>query len=119
MDDPNLPVICRSCGRTVRAETVKFDDVNKVYVCTNCYNASHSSSGAKPVLRKAEPTATSPKQYGKLSTDKVNYQCVKCGYAFSRAKDKQPSGCPYCGNKVLEIRDTAASRLIDESTGWE
>ena len=119
MDDPNLPVICRSCGRTVRAETVKFDDVNNVYVCTNCYNASHSSSDVKPVLRKAEPTIASPKQYGKLSADKINYQCVKCGFAFSRAKDKQPSSCPYCGNKILEIRDTAASRLIDESTGWE
>ena len=117
MNNQNLPVVCRACGRTVRMDSIKYDENHKAYVCSNCYSGSRMA-GTKPQQRSA-PSVASPRQPGKLSIDKVNYQCVKCGYAFSKAKGKAPSGCPYCGNKVLQEKDTAAEKLLKEAEGWD
>lgn len=113
IEDPNLPVICRSCGRTVAVKNIHFDESNKQYICTTCFNASKNSREIKAMPKEEkteEPKAS--------SGDKINYQCAHCKYKFSRPKEKVPHNCPYCGNKVLEMTDDSAEKLLYEADEW-
>ncbi|MCF7871927.1 hypothetical protein K9L97_02730 [Candidatus Woesearchaeota archaeon] len=111
INDSNLPVVCRSCLRTVTMSQIKFDEVTKQYVCTSCYNATKN--------KKQHLTNTKNDETHTISASKkINYQCPKCKYKFSRPKEKPAKECPYCGNKILETRNNTASRLIDEAEEW-
>lgn len=108
MDDSRLPVVCRACGRTTTMGNIKFDDNRKEYVCSSCFKAgkpvSFNNDGSDQIQNEVK---------------KVNYQCDKCSYSFSKVQGKNPGKCPYCGHGVLNVKDKTASRLLDESEGWD
>lgn len=113
MEDPNLPVICRECGRTVEVRNIHFDENNKRYICTTCFNAAKNLTELKTIKKDSKVEESKPS-----SVKKINYQCTVCKYKFSRPIGKPPHDCPYCGKKVLETRDQAAEKLLDEADDW-
>lgn len=112
MSESNLPVVCRSCGRTVTMSQINFDDETKQYICSACFNAKKNKSSVSKENIDAEKINTG--KFGK----KINYQCDKCKYKFSKPVDKKPRECPYCGNKNLNTVDNTAEKLVDEADEW-
>ncbi|MCC7574683.1 hypothetical protein KO361_03775 [Candidatus Woesearchaeota archaeon] len=109
MGDSELSVICRVCQRKVSMDRVRFDEVRKLYVCDNCFNSNHGFDERNSFVGEAERSVKS------LKDSLVKYTCVKCRYHFVRQKNKEISSCPYCGSDKLEILDTGASKIIEES----
>jgi len=119
MDDPNVPVVCRSCSRTVPMREINFDSNKKAYVCKSCFNAGQRYS---PDSIKQEDVSIQKEEEAveALKKGMETYKCPKCKYNFSRSLEKEVKECPYCGSKELEkASNTGADKLIDESAGYE
>ena len=109
MSDSGLSVVCRACDRKVKMEQVRFDETRKAFVCDSCFASSHRISDRNPLVSAAEKSVNS------LKNSLVKYLCKKCNYHFVRQKDKPVNNCPYCGSDKLEILDTTASKIVEES----
>ena len=111
----DLGVVCRSCERKVKLEEIKFDDINKAYVCESCFDASH---------RVSKPSSRSPvvdealKGVDSLKDSLIKYTCKKCNYHFARRKDKEVGVCPYCGSDKLEILSKDASSIVSNPNSF-
>jgi ribosomal protein L37AE/L43A len=48
--------------------------------------------------------------------EKINYECRKCGYKFSRKVGSKILRCPYCSKEgtVEIVKGNAASKILDE-----
>lgn len=116
MQDPNVPVVCRSCRRTVPMREIKFDENRKAYVCKTCFDSSHKNSFSK--IETKSKTQSSPTDA--INQKMVKYNCPTCKYHFQRKEDKKITECPYCASKVVnKASESGANRLIDESENWE
>ena len=117
--ESSLPVVCRGCNRTVRMEQVKFDETRKAYVCGACYASSHPSSvktPQRPNMANSSSQAQEEKNIKALKDSLVKYNCQKCKYHFTRAKEKGVSSCPYCGSNKIEIASGhTADKIIADS----
>lgn len=111
MVNSDLTVVCRSCGRKVKMDQIKFDDVRTAYVCEACFASSHKSDteNENPLISDAIRSVDS------LKNGLVKYTCRKCRYHFARQKDKEISVCPYCGSNNLEVLSKDANKIIFDS----
>jgi protein-arginine kinase activator protein McsA len=110
MSDSGLSVVCRTCGRKVKMEQVKFDDVRKAYVCENCFVVTHTvKKHANSFVDDTERSINS------LKNKLVKITCTACNYHFTRQKDKEIRSCPYCGSNKIEVLRTGADKIISES----
>ena len=109
MDEDNLLIICRSCGRKVLMHNMKPDGENMV--CLECYNKSAGVKSAVSVLAP-EPKRTKVDKTEKL----VKFICTNCKYKFSRKASQQVEKCPYCGkNTIVHDDQLGANKLINDS----
>lgn len=98
--DGNLPVVCRSCNRTISLNQVKFDSQRLAYVCHSCF------ASTRPMNKKfVSNVDVSSSQTSKIAKDFVRYSCLKCNYHFQRKKGSVVGECPYCGFEELDSSD--------------
>lgn len=115
MGNSDLSVVCRSCGRKVKMEQVKFDDVRSAFVCESCFDSTHrveKTSSRSAVVDEAIKSVDS------LKDSLVKYTCKKCKYHFARRKDKEIGVCPYCGSDDLGVLSRDASTIVSDSSNF-
>jgi len=116
MEDPNTPIVCRACKRTVPMREISFDETRKAYVCKTCFDSSHRKISEQV---KSAPSAE-PTTIKDLKQKMIRYTCPDCKYQFQRVEGKQVRECPYCSSKKIEkASDAAVNKLIEESEGWD
>jgi predicted RNA-binding Zn-ribbon protein involved in translation (DUF1610 family) len=119
MDEDNLLIICRSCGRKSLMQNMRPDGENMI--CMDCFKKNAGVKSATSIFGKKsvenapyEP----PKSKAKVekSEKMMKYICTSCKYKFSRKASQEVHKCPYCG-KTNIVLDNAlgAENLLKDS----
>lgn len=105
MENQNILIMCRRCGKKNPVKDMKFDANGKDLICAVC--AKGSISTVKSVPKATTSTVNKPVM--------VKYSCTSCKYKFSRKKEiGMPNVCPFCGKpSVQKDQLTSADNLLD------
>jgi len=124
MDNDNLLIICRSCGRKTLMHNMRPDSDGENMICVDCLKKKSTVKAATGIFGKADvenTPFTSPTEKRVHKTEQkekmVKYLCTNCKYKFSRKESQAVEKCPYCGKSTI-ILDNAlgAEKLIKDST---
>lgn len=121
MDNDNLLIICRSCGRKSLMHNMKPDGEHMI--CSECAKKGASLSSEVSIQKKAienEPFSGPRKktESAKVTEKMLKYICSNCKYKFSRKESQHVEKCPYCGkNTVVHDSQLGAQNLIKDSMG--
>lgn len=111
----SIKVICRKCGKLVKAEELILDPIYKLMVCPLCVKARESKESLVEFKIIKEPEVKkiiTPKDFIEEPTritNKLNIikeqdglcRCLRCSYKFKYNFDKGiPALCPYCGCNI-------------------
>jgi len=118
MDDDNLLIICRACGRKVLMHNMRPDGENMI--CLECYKRKSGVQSAQSIFAKKEventPYHTKEEKKTVKSEKMVRYICTNCKYKFSRKESQHVGKCPYCGkDKIVVDTQLGAEKLLNES----
>jgi hypothetical protein len=121
MDDDNLLIICRACGRKVLMHNMRPDDDGEHMICKECYTKKAGARGAQSPFSK-KPVENAPYEGPKKTAAKpqiekmIRYICQGCKYKFSRKASQQVGKCPYCGKEnILVDSSLGAEKMLKES----
>jgi predicted RNA-binding Zn-ribbon protein involved in translation (DUF1610 family) len=121
MDEDNMLIICRVCGRKVLMHNMRPDDDGEHMICNDCWKKkSGVKSAVSPFGKKAVENSAyePPKSKAKVekSEKMVHYICTACRYKFSRKTSQEIHKCPYCGKEKIVV-DSAlgADKLLNDS----
>ena len=123
MDDDNLLIICRTCGRKVLMHNMRPDDDGEHMICKDCWTRKAGVKGATSVLGKKSDVENTPYEPPKSQVKKteksekmIKYICTSCKYKFQRKADQDVHKCPYCGKESI-VLDSAlgADNIIKQS----
>lgn len=96
MENQNILIMCRKCGRKSPVAKMRYDVNGKDLICIDCLGQ-----------RKVEGPQIKGVQ--KSGGESVRYFCQNCKYRFSRKKEVGiPKVCPFCGKAAVE-KDSASS----------
>ncbi len=124
MDNDNLLIICRSCGRKTLMHNMREDTDKENMICIDCYKKKAPASkstlgifGKKIVENSPYDSPAAKKEKAPIKERMIKYICTNCKYKFSRKESQQVEKCPYCG-KMTIIQDNAlgAEKILKEST---
>jgi len=117
MDDENLLIVCRSCGRKTLMHNMRQDGTSENMVCVDCYNRSSNSSKTMSISEKAAELTGKPiKKTTEKSEPMIKYLCTSCKYKFSRKQSQEVTKCPYCGkNNIVLDSGLGADKLLKDS----
>ena len=119
MDDDNLLIICRSCGRKQLMHNMKADGEHMI--CLDCAKKgstakSDSALFAKKTVENAPFSGPKGKSEKSKSEKMTRYICTACKYKFSRKESQPVEKCPYCGKTTIVHDDQlGAEKLISQS----
>lgn len=119
MDNDNLLIICRACGRKQLMHNMRSAPDGEHMICVDCAKKGASISSEIPLRKVVENT---PFHGGKVKKETVKsekmikYICTNCKYTFSRKESQNVEKCPYCGkHKIVRDDRLDAEKLIKES----
>ena len=123
MDNENMLIVCRSCGRKVLMHNMRPDSSGENMICIDCYKRS---DGGKMSIQQAakhgiendpyQPTKAAAKPKTEKSEKMIKYICPDCKYKFSRKASQEVAKCPYCGKSNMVIdNQLGAEKLINDS----
>ena len=126
MDEDNLLIICRTCGRKVLMHNMRPDDDGEHMICNDCWKRKQGVKDAGSVLNPAKKSGVenSPyvppksKETRTVKSEKmIKYVCTSCKYKFARKGSQEVEKCPYCGKETI-VLDSAmgADQMLKEST---
>ena len=123
MDDDNLLIICRTCGRKVLMHNMRPDDDGEHMICSDCWKrkAGAKSASASNVFGKKDVENTPyqpPKSSMKpqKSEKMIKYICTSCKYKFSRKESQNVAKCPYCGkNSIVLDSAMGADQMLKQA----
>jgi DNA-directed RNA polymerase subunit RPC12/RpoP len=120
MDNDNMLIICRSCGRKVLMHNMRPADDGEHMICLDCYNKGASMSTETTIQKKAienQPFSGPRKKTEKTKSEKMfKYICTNCKYKFSRKESQPVEKCPYCGKQTIVHDDQlGAENLLNDS----
>lgn len=95
----DLRPTCNKCEKVLSLEETRAIGNNK-YLCKRCYEGTPAPSYK---AGKVKPVADREKFF-----PNKDYECISCGFKFSRGPTTPVAKCPYCGRE--EIR-----QKIDDS----
>lgn len=123
MDNKDIKVKCKRCGRSANADEFVLDPDFKMMVCPFCikdkrmkhevYVELEKEKEKKNVVDKEDEhleRAYKAKlkqtvKVERIDDEKVKYKCPKCGYSFIYNPARNiPARCSYCGSDVSKIR---------------
>jgi DNA-directed RNA polymerase subunit RPC12/RpoP len=123
MDDENLLIICRTCGRKVLMHNMRPDDDGQHMICNDCWKrkqgarsaTSSNVFGKKDVENTPYEPSKSVKKVEK-SEKMIKYVCTSCKYKFSRKQSQEVAKCPYCGKQtIIQDSQLGADKMIKDS----
>ncbi|MEM4260241.1 MAG: hypothetical protein QXG00_03320 [Candidatus Woesearchaeota archaeon] len=101
-ENKDIPIRCKRCNKKTPIKSMRYDVDGKNLICMECYNLQNTKP-ASSIKIEAKPKQSSFEQ-------KIQYQCERCKYKFTRKKDWIDKRCPYCGN--LDIREIQGAHTI-------
>lgn len=130
MDNDNLLIICRSCGRKTLMHNMRPDSDGENMICMDCYKKKGTATPITSIFGKKE-VHNAPYEPPVHKTDKapvkekmLKYVCTNCKYKFSRKESQHVEKCPYCGRNTVMIDNAlGADKLLKDSQdkkfeGW-
>lgn len=116
MDNDNLLIICRSCGRKTLMHNMRPSADGENMICVDCAKKGVSLKSEVP-LSKAASELNSRSKENKFKSEKmIRYLCTNCKYKFSRKESQHVEKCPYCGRTTIVHDDQLnADKIIKES----
>ena len=121
MDDDNLLIICRACGRKVLMHNMRPDDDGEHMICNDCWKRKSGVKGATSIFGSKEVSNTpyEPPKHAKTvekSEKMIKYICTSCKYKFSRKSSQDVHKCPYCGKEGIVVdSQLGAENLLKSS----
>jgi DNA-directed RNA polymerase subunit RPC12/RpoP len=116
MDDENLLIVCRSCGRKILMHNMRPDSTGENMICVDCYKRNSPSKTMSISEKAAELTPKPLKKTSEKSEPMMKYICTSCKYKFSRKQSQEVTKCPYCGkNTIVLDNQLGADKLLKES----
>ncbi|GIU69444.1 MAG: hypothetical protein KatS3mg002_0680 [Candidatus Woesearchaeota archaeon] len=118
MDNDNLLIICRACGRKQLMHNMRPAPDGEHMICVDCAKKGASISSEIPLRKAVENTPfKSHKKKETVKSEKmIKYICTNCKYKFSRKESQHVERCPYCGKQTILTDDQIdADTLIKES----
>jgi hypothetical protein len=98
------------CKKKTPIKNMRYDKDGKSLLCMDCANRFTDKTKQTTPPKSAE----TKKAKTELSELKIQYQCERCKYKFSRKKSWSENRCPYCGN--IQIRQIEnATRILQSS----
>ncbi|MBI2545958.1 hypothetical protein HYV81_02150 [Candidatus Woesearchaeota archaeon] len=97
----NVTIACMKCKKKVAVKDMKYSRNGEDLICMECSNAEKGVKVPGASSGLVRPMASSAKQAQKETSQKVSYECEKCGYKFSRNKGIPINSCPYCNGGPL------------------
>lgn len=96
--DQDTMVACTRCTSSVPIEHTTYDSKGRNLICFGCYNKLVKGVIPDRLIQSAEIT-------------KLNYQCLSCGFKFSRSNSFQFGGnCFNCGK--MSVQKEATKEVI-------
>ncbi|MGV8150263.1 MAG: hypothetical protein ACP5NV_00905 [Candidatus Woesearchaeota archaeon] len=120
MNDDNLLIICRSCGRKSLMHNMRPADDGEHMICVDCAKKGSSLSSETTISKKAlenTPFSGPRKKVEKTTVEKmIKFICTNCKYKFSRKESQHVAKCPYCGKQTIVHDDQlGAEKLLKDS----
>ena len=132
MNNNDVKVACRKCGKQVNSSELKLDNYYRMMVCPNCVKQARLEENRKNQPAKIEEDLKIETQKSKpvgwdaedeylnnavaskdratvkverLDAGRVKYTCPKCKYSFAYDTErKHPASCPYCGTQIFRFK---------------
>jgi len=115
MDNENLLIVCRSCGRKVLMHNMRQDGTGENMVCVDCYKRN-SPTKTMSISEKAAEQSQPLRKSVEHKEPMNKYICTSCKYKFSRKQSQEVGKCPYCGkNTIITDNQLGAAKLLNES----
>jgi len=116
MDNENLLIVCRSCGRKILMHNMRPDGSGENMVCNDCYKRNSPTKTMSISEAAAELNAKPMKKTSERSEPMMKYLCTGCKYKFSRKQSQPVNKCPYCGkNSIVADSGLGADKLLQDS----
>ena len=94
--EQNMQILCKRCSLKVPISKMRYDQSGDNLICTSCYER---------LYKKEE--AEKPQVYQSAVSDRVKYNCLSCGFKFSRSEEFSFGGlCFNCGKPTVQREDT-------------
>lgn len=94
--DQDIIVACTVCTSKTQIGSTTYDRTGKNLICFGCYNKI--VQGKQPEVYRTIQSE---------NPDRLFYNCVACGYKFSRSKEFKFNGlCFHCGKNTIQIEQT-------------
>lgn len=117
MDNDNLLIICRSCGRKTLMHNMRPSADGENMICIECAKKGISLKSEVSLSKAASELKSKSNKESKSKSEKmVKYLCTNCKYKFSRKESQQVEKCPYCGkNTIVHDDQLSVDKIIKES----
>lgn len=120
MNEDNLLIICRSCGRKSLMHNMRLADDGEHMICVDCARKGVSLSSETTIQKKAienqQFSGLKNKTEKTKSEKMIKFICTNCKYKFSRKESRHVDKCPYCGkNTIVHDDQLDADKLIKDS----
>ncbi len=121
MDNDNLLVVCRSCGRKSLMHNMRPDSSGENMICLECNNKGTLAKAESFFGSKKPATNTAFHSDAKPAAKPVNeklikYICTNCKYKFERKESRHVDKCPYCGKTNIMLDNAlGADNLLKTS----
>ncbi len=104
----NVTIACMKCKKKVPIKSMRYSKNGEDLICIDCHNIemSNAQSSVNGLIKpmptlSASSTKTDKHKTKDLPSQKISYECSKCGYRFSRNKEVIVNLCPYCNGGPL------------------
>lgn len=115
MDDENLLIVCRICGRKILMHNMRPDSTGENMVCVDCYKRS-SPTKTMSISEAAAAQSQPVRKPVEHKEPMVKYLCTSCKYKFSRKQSQEVGKCPYCGKtSIVMDNQLGADKLLNDS----
>ncbi len=95
MPNQDIIISCTRCTINVPIAQTTYNNGGKSLICFNCYNQVVKGSGPERIMQNAD------------LPERVNYNCLSCGFKFSRGASFQFGGkCFNCGKQAVQAEAT-------------
>src|SRR3990167_9181786 len=102
--EQNMQVMCKRCSSKVPLSKMRYDKSGNNLICGECYVKLYT-----PSVEEEKPAV-----YQSAVSNRVKYNCLSCGFKFSRAEGFSFGGkCFNCGKQTVQREDTKSVMVKD------
>lgn len=104
--EQNIQVMCKRCSSKVPLSKMRHDKAGNNLICNACYYKLYRQNNASEEEKSDV--------YQSAVSNRIRYNCLSCGYKFSRTEGFTFGGaCFNCGKHTVQREDTKTVLMKD------